>query len=71
MTKLTGRIRYRRDWRGRLILQVQYRAPFIPRGRRQPNDGGLMDLGWRDARIEDLQDFGGPLRISQEALHDD
>ncbi|WP_425087814.1 hypothetical protein [Stappia sp.] len=69
--KLTGRIRYRRDWRGRLILQVQYQAPLIPRGRRQPNDGSLMDLGWRDARIEDLQDFGGRLRISQEVLHDD
>ena len=49
---LTGKIRYRADRKGRLILQVERKYKVTT------NIGGTVDIdqymGWRDARIEDL-----------------
>jgi hypothetical protein len=67
--KLTGRARYRHGWLGKLILQIEYEAPVIPSGRRQPLDGGEFECRWRDARVEDLAPFGGPLSIHLHADH--
>ena len=49
---LTGNTRYRANWRGKLILQVEF--TYIG------NWGGDVDAGtpdgkaWRDARVQDL-----------------
>lgn len=52
--KLTGRTRYRTNWRGKLILQVEYTTHYC----RDLNGSGYYDEGekvsWRDARAEDL-----------------
>lgn len=41
---ITGATRFRSNWRGKLILQVQYQEPF----------DGYVVFHWRDARTEDL-----------------
>jgi len=52
--KLTGRTRYRSNWRGKLILQVEYSQHHV----KDLNGSGYYDdwdtLHWRDARPEDL-----------------
>lgn len=52
--KLTGRTRYRTNWRGRLILQIEYSLHHT----RDLNGTGYYEdwdtLHWRDARAEDL-----------------
>mgnify|MGYP006440573725 CR=1 FL=1 len=42
----TGRVRFRNDRKGRLILQVEYSYP--------DRDGDSI-LAWRDAEISDIQ----------------
>lgn len=50
--KLTGNTRYRSNWRGKLILQVE------DRGIKYENCGAYVDSMrvryWRDATVEDL-----------------
>lgn len=52
--KLTGRTRYRTNWRGKLILQVEYSQNHT----RDLNGSGYFDdwdtLHWRDAKATDL-----------------
>jgi len=52
MTKLTGNIRYRSGWRGKLILQVE------ESGSQHITCGAYIDCRpvrfWRDAKVEDL-----------------
>lgn len=53
---LTGKTRYRLSWRGRLVLQVEYRARrYVSRYAVPPP--WALDLAryWRDATVEDLQ----------------
>lgn len=51
---LTGRTRYRSSWRGKLILQVEYKQHYF----NDLNGSGYYDEGftthWRDAKVEDL-----------------
>lgn len=51
---LTGRTRYRSNWRGKLILQVEYTRYYC----HDLNGSGYYDEGhtthWRDAKAEDL-----------------
>lgn len=51
--KLTGNIRYRRGWFGRLVLQIEVSQPF------GEYDGvgfysTVNRILWRDAKVEDL-----------------
>ncbi len=50
--RLTGEIRYRPTWRGKLVLQVRQRAErtIYAGGSIERQPGWL----WRDARTEDL-----------------
>lgn len=52
--KLTGRTRYRSNWRGKLILQIEYSLHHV----RDLNGTGYYDewdtLHWRDAKATDL-----------------
>lgn len=48
--KLTGRQRFRKNWRGKLILQVEYWDKCLASN---PFDGDEDVRMWRDARIED------------------
>jgi len=52
--KLTGRTRYRTNWRGKLILQVEFSRSYC----HDLNGSGYYDEGttthWRDATAEDL-----------------
>ncbi len=52
--KLTGRTRYRTNWRDKLILQVEYTQHYC----HDLNGSGYYDEGhtthWRDAKAEDL-----------------
>lgn len=51
---LTGRTKYRTSWRGKLILQVEYKRYYC----KDLNGSGYYDEGetlhWRDARAGDL-----------------
>lgn len=57
--RLTGRVRHRAGWRGRLVLQVEIVSPKpwyprVPRlGGYDPWKGGAYPF-WRDASAEDL-----------------
>ena len=53
---LTGNTRYRTNWRGKLILQVEeaYHS-FAP----YPEMDGMNFTHWRDARVEDLSSLKG------------
>ena len=46
------RTRYRRNWRGQLILQVEY--SYNNADPRDPRDLGQTFMRWRDATLEDL-----------------
>lgn len=46
------RTRYRRNWRGKLILQVEY--SYNNADHRDPLDFGQTFMRWRDATLEDL-----------------
>ncbi|WP_312411997.1 hypothetical protein [Shinella sp.] len=52
--KLTGRTRHRTNWRGKLILQVEYTAFHM----KDLNGSGYYDewttTHWRDAKVEDV-----------------
>lgn len=52
--KLTGRTRFRTNWRGKLILQVEYTAFHM----KDLNGSGYFDewttTHWRDAKVEDV-----------------
>lgn len=52
--KLTGRTRYRTNWRGKLILQVEFTRRYC----HDLNGSGYYDEGetthWRDAKAEDI-----------------
>ncbi len=54
MAKLTGRTRFRTNWRRRLILQVEYTCHYC----KDLNGSGYYDEWstryWRDAKPEDL-----------------
>ena len=56
--KPTGKHRYRTNWRGQLVLQLQFEG-LLTRYL-----GGKIDTqwatGWRDARLEDLTSIGYP-----------
>lgn len=71
MSKLTGRARYRHGWRGKLILQVEYETPFLRPERHQQPELGEFECRWRDAQIQDLVTFGGPLSIHMHYSHDE
>lgn len=47
---LTGRIRFRRGWFGKLILQIEYRGDMYAEEGFAQNDSTC----WRDASITDL-----------------
>lgn len=50
--KLTGKLRYRTTWRGKLVLQVQYLTKWdvdIPATLQTPR--------WRDAKVGDLNEI--------------
>ena len=53
---LTGRIRYRIGWRGKLVLQVEHSTGVLAVD--GPHTGKVCGpyFGWRDATIEDMQD---------------
>ena len=53
MSELTGATRHRKDWRGRLILQVEIRVRTAGYGRPQPGKS-YVHVEWRDARVEDM-----------------
>lgn len=60
---LTGRLTWRRGWLGRLILQVEVRAPDTEHGcgRRRGDTASAPPHGaarWRDARQTDLAALG-------------
>lgn len=55
MASLSGRIRYRRNWRGKLILQVQVWQVRFGTGSVRP----VMGSQWRDANWQDLLDIEG------------
>ena len=42
---LTGNVRYRANWRGKLVLQVE---------RKVPNDNYNWDFIWKDAKFSDI-----------------
>lgn len=52
--KLTGRTRYRTNWRGKLILQVEYTQHYC----NDLNGSGYYDQWdanyWRDASLKDV-----------------
>ncbi|MBV2181694.1 MAG: hypothetical protein KUL86_10745 [Castellaniella sp.] len=50
---LTGKTRYRLGWRGRLVLQVEYRA--CRPGNMYTITPPYLVRYWRDATVEDLQ----------------
>lgn len=54
MSDLTGRTRFRINWRGKVVLQVEYSRHYFD----DLNGSGYYDSGttqnWRDARAEDL-----------------
>ncbi len=52
MTEPTLRTRHRRNWRGKLILQVQELHNNANWG--DPRDFGQTFLIWRDAKLSDL-----------------
>lgn len=54
MKNLTGRTRFRSNWRGKLVLQVQYIEL-----RQSGMDGKLVPLApqWRDATTQDLAEL--------------
>lgn len=51
------RWRYRTDWRGRVILQVREQQTTTTAGASSPVT--LQSTEWRDARVEDLSEWGG------------
>lgn len=51
---LTGRFRHRTNDYGALILQVEYRYERKFNAWRRA--GGEIEVGWRDAKTEDLAD---------------
>lgn len=59
--QLTGRTCYRTDWRGRLILQVQYYAQASSNDIHNPVHESDCQRRWRDAKVQDLE---GPLNPS-------
>jgi hypothetical protein len=52
--KLTGATRFRSNWRGKLVLQVQYQQHANVCGK---PDKHHVVIGWRDARTEDLAEL--------------
>lgn len=60
---LTGRTRHRANWRGKLILQVEYEVAFC----HDLNGSGYYDTGttlrWRDARAIDLINRATPCPV--------
>lgn len=44
---LTGRTRLRTDWRGRVVVQVEYKEPA--------DSPGLWYFHWRDMRVADME----------------
>lgn len=53
---LTGKTRYRLGWRGRLVLQVEYRAHRYVSRYAVPSPWAMgLARYWRDATVEDLQ----------------
>lgn len=57
--KLTGNIRYRAGWRGRVILQVEVRQVAYYVGKLAPTiqREAVFERVWRDARMEDLDPY--------------
>lgn len=60
---LTGRQRLRATWRGRLVLQVEYRIPG--------HSIGTWRTMWRDARAQDLtgQDMYQAVEDPEQGVH--
>ncbi len=46
---LTGNVRFRATWRGKLVLQVQYSYSTTVYG------SVSTKFGWRDAKMEDIK----------------
>lgn len=63
--QLTGRVRYRKGWRGRVVLQVEVERRYICPFSRLVSSPRLV---WRDAKIEDMTELVGipPIREGRE-----
>jgi hypothetical protein len=56
----TGRVRARKGWFGRMVLQIEVIETYTLH-----NGGGMNVEVWRDARAEDVDSEGKPLKIRQ------
>lgn len=58
---LTGKTRYRTNWRGKLILQVEYKKQYIDNSYQasfsgsHPDDFKIFNGYWRDAKLKDIE----------------
>jgi hypothetical protein len=67
---LTGKTRYRANWRGKIILQVEYAYRCLPAGARPTANGGgiVTKYEWRDARVSDI--FARSLAVAPQSAED-
>lgn len=52
--RLTGRRRYRKGWRGRLVLQVEKVQHYVDVEPMDMSTTAWDVVEWRDAKVEDL-----------------